>query len=165
MLVTLFFLEEMVILQKVIINIGFPYHKGCNETFSAPGLQNPVFCPVVRFSKNYIFETYSYQGISGCKNFPWQKVSGFRFLPKSPPYSIFVKKIVSGNILAYLMPNFKVPDKTIRFFVGLSGFLKTTFLTPTHIREFLGAKIFPDKKSPVSSFCLNRIHAAFSSWG
>ena len=64
-------------LSDLLLN-GF---KGCTETFSAPGLQNPVFCLVVRFSKNYIFDIYSFKGICGCKNFPRQKVSGFWFLP------------------------------------------------------------------------------------
>ena len=48
---------------------------------SGPGCHIPVFCPVVRFSKNYIFDISTLQGISWCKNFPGQKVSGFRFLP------------------------------------------------------------------------------------
>ena len=117
MLVTLFLLPRLLILQKVANNIGLYYSIGCNESFSVPGLQNPVFYPVVRFFKNHIFEHYSLQGISGCKNFPGQKVSGFRFLPKSPLDSIFVQGTLFGNVLGYLMLNFNVPDAGIRFFV------------------------------------------------
>ena len=87
MLLTLFLLEGLLILQKVANNIGLYYSVGCNESFLVPGLQNPVFYPVVRFFKNHIFEHYLLQGISGCKNFPGQKESGFRFLPKTQPYS------------------------------------------------------------------------------
>ena len=60
MLVTLFLIEELLILQKVANNIGFYYSVGCNESFPGPGLKIPVFCPVVRFSKNYIFNIYSF---------------------------------------------------------------------------------------------------------
>ena len=81
-----------------------------------PGLRNPVFCPVIRFSKNCIFDIYSFQGISGYKNFPGQKVSGFRFLPKSIPYSIFAYWTVSSNVLGCHMLNLLAPDAGIRFF-------------------------------------------------
>ena len=117
MLVTLFLLPRLLILQKVANNIGLYYSIGCNESFSVPGLQIPVFCTVVRFFKNHIFELYSLQGISECKNFPGQKVSGFRFLPKLPPYSIFALGTLSGIVLGCLMLNFNVPDTDIRFFV------------------------------------------------
>ena len=95
MLVTRFLVKGLLILQEVTNNIG---SKGCTETFSAPGLQNPVFCPVVRFFKNSIFGIYTKKEISGCKNFPGQKVSGFRFLPKSSLCSIFVY-VLSSNVL------------------------------------------------------------------
>ena len=71
----------------------------------------------IRFLKNHIFEIYRVQGISGCKNFPGQKVSGFQFLPKSPPNSIFVKGTLSGNVLGCLMLNFNVLITGIRFSV------------------------------------------------
>ena len=89
-----------------------------------PGLRNPVFCPVIRFSKNYIFDIYSFQGISGYKNFPGQKVSGFRFLPKSPPYSIFAYWTVSSNVLGCHMLNLLFPDAGIRFFFLVVWFSK-----------------------------------------
>ena len=56
---------------------------------------------------------------------------------------------------------FQLPDSKIRFFVRLSGFLKTIFLNSTRYKEFPGAKIFPDKKYPVSGFYLNRLPALF----
>ena len=130
-----------------------------------PGLRNPVFCPVIRFSKNYIFDIYSFQGISGYKNFPGQKGSGFRFLPKSPPYSIFAYWTVSSNVLGCHMLNLLVPDAGIRFFAQLSGFPKTIFLTPTHFKELLGVKIFPDMQCPASGFCLNPFPTTFFAWG
>ena len=123
-----------------------------------PGLRNPVFCPVIRFSKNYIFDIYSFQGISRDKNFPGQKVSGFRFLPKSPPYSNFAYWTVSSNVLGCHMLNLLFPDAGIRFFAWLSGFPKTVFLTPTH---FKGVKIFPDMQCPASGLCLNPFLTTF----
>ena len=130
------------------------------KRFQLPESKIRFFVRLSGFLKTTFLKPTHIREFPGAKIFPDKKcpASGFCLNRLRIAFS-------SGNILAYLMPNFKVPDKTIRFFVGLSGFLKTTFLTPTHIREFLGAKIFPDKKSPVSSFCLNRIHAAFSSWG
>ena len=53
------------------------WHDLCQ--FSCPGSQNPVFCPVVRFFKKYIFEIYMLWGVSGCKNFPGQNLSGKNF--------------------------------------------------------------------------------------
>ena len=50
--------------------------------------------------------------------------------------------------------HFSKPDPGIRFFALLSGFLKTSFLKLTQLNNFPGAKIFPDKKSPASGFCL-----------
>ena len=38
--------------------------------FLCPGSRNPVFCPVVRFFKKYIFGIYMLWGVSWCKNFP-----------------------------------------------------------------------------------------------
>ena len=51
-------------------------------TIKFPGLQIPVFCPVVRFFKKYIFGIYMLWGVSGCKNFTGQILSGIRFCPK-----------------------------------------------------------------------------------
>ena len=68
--------------------------------------------------------------------------------------------------LVYMVPKgapklFQHPDSKIRFFVWLSGFSKTLFLESTHPMEFLGLKIFPDKKCPVSGFCLKCLLTAF----
>ena len=133
--------------------------------FSKPDTRNPVFCLVVRFSKKCIFEVYSQNQILGCKNFPGQKVSGFRFLPKSPPYSIFAYWTVSSNVLGCHMHNLLVPDAGIRFFSRLSGFPKTIFLTPTHFKELLGVKIFPDMQCPASGFCLTPFPTTFLHGG
>ena len=84
------------------------------EHFSKPDTRNPVFCPVVRFSKKYIFETYTLQGILGCKNFPGQKVSGFRFFPKSPPYGNIILSLLSGDILSCFLPSFQNQTPGIR---------------------------------------------------
>ena len=65
MLVTRFLVKGLLILQEVTNNIG---SKGCTETFSALGLQNPVFCRVVRFFKNSIFGIYKKRGTFGCKS-------------------------------------------------------------------------------------------------
>ena len=90
--------------------------------FSKPEIRNPVFCPVVRFSKKCIFEVYSQNQILGCKNFPGQKVSGFRFLPKSSLCSIFVY-IFDVIQQCFRMPYAQLacPGHGIRFFVRLSG--------------------------------------------
>ena len=93
--------------------------------FSKPDTRNPVFCPVVRFSKKCIFEVYLQNQILGCKNFPGQKVSGFRFLPKSSLCSIFVYWTLSSNVLGCHMLNLRNTDARIRFFVRFSGFPKT----------------------------------------
>ena len=122
------------------------------DHFSKPDTRIPVFCPVVRFFKNHIFEIYSFQGISGYKKISGQNVSGFRFLPKSPPYSIFAYWTLSSKVLGCHMLNLCVPDAGIRFFVRLSCFLKTIFLTPTHSKEFPQVKIFPDKQCPAFGF-------------
>ena len=50
--------------------------------FSCPRSRNPVFCPVVWFFKKYIFGIYILWGVSGCKNFTGQILSGIRFYPK-----------------------------------------------------------------------------------
>ena len=84
--------------------------------FSKPDTRNPVFCPVVRFSKKCIFEVYLQNQILGCKNFPGQKVSGFRFLHKSSLCSIFVYWTLSSDVLGCFMLNLRVPDAGIRFF-------------------------------------------------
>ena len=57
------------------------WHDLCQ--FLCPGSRNPVFCPVVQFFKKYIFGIYMLWGVSGCKKFPGQILSGIRFLPKS----------------------------------------------------------------------------------
>ena len=51
--------------------------------FSCPGSRNPVFCPVIRFFEKYLFGIYMLWGVSGCKNFTGQILSGIRFYPKS----------------------------------------------------------------------------------
>ena len=63
------------------------------------------------------------------------------------------------------MKVFRVPDSKFRFFVRLSGFLKTIFLTSTHFTDFPGEKIFPDQKCPASGFCLKRHSRAFLHGG
>ena len=55
-------------------------HELCQ--FLCPGSRNPVFCPVVRFFKMYIFGIYILWGVSWCKNFPGPILSGIRFCPK-----------------------------------------------------------------------------------
>ena len=100
--------------------------------FSKPDTRNPVFCPVVRFSKKCIFEVYMQNQILGCKNFPGQKVSGFQFSHNSPPYIHFTQEILSNLILHQFMPNFYIRDTKILFLVWLSGFLKSVFLKSSH---------------------------------
>ena len=56
-----------------------------------------------------------------------------------------------------------VSDTGIRFFISMSGFLKTIFLTPTHFKELLGVKIFPDTQYPASCFCQNPFPTTFLS--
>ena len=62
--------------------------------FLSPRCQNPVFYPVVRFFKKYIFGIYLLWGVSRCKNFPRQILSGIRFLQKSFGSSNFIKYII-----------------------------------------------------------------------
>ena len=50
--------------------------------FLCPGSRNPVFFPVVRFFKKYIFGIYIKWGTSRRKKFPRQISSGIRFCPK-----------------------------------------------------------------------------------
>ena len=92
------------------------------DHFSKPDTRNPVFCPVVRFSKKCIFEVYIQNQILGCKNFPGQKVSGFRFLLKSSLCSIFVYWTLSRNVLGCNMLNLRNPDAGIRFLSGCPVF-------------------------------------------
>ena len=61
----------------------------------------------------------------------------------------------------WFLTTFQNRTPGIRFFVWLSGFLKSVFLKSTYKTKFLGAKIFPDKKCPASGFCLNHFCAAF----
>ena len=52
----------------------------------------------------------------------------------------------------WFLTTFQNRTPGIRFFVRLSGFLKSVFLKSTHKTKFQGAKIFPDKKCPASVF-------------
>ena len=88
--------------------------------FSCPGSRNPVFW-----------------GVSRCKKFPEQILSGFRFCPKSIIFWHFW-------IWGFLCPGF-FPDPGIRILGALSGFLKSINLNSTCYGEFPEAKNFPNK--------------------
>ena len=149
MLVTLFLLEGSLISQKVANIIGCPYHKECNERFSVPGLKNPVFCPVVRFSNNNIFDIYSFHWISEWKNFPGRT--------KSVRLPVFAKiatllQFRIGNIdqecfeNAYCLCTICMSRECQNpVFCPLSGFLKNTNFKIYLIKRISWCKIFPDK--------------------
>ena len=120
MLVTRFLVKGLLILQEVTNNIG---SKGCTETFSAPGLQNPVFCPVVRFFKNSIFGIYTKKEFLGAKVFPDKKCSASGFSLKCSPTAIYV--------INYRVPQLKLYNSRCLFFHLINKFLM--FKIPFHI--------------------------------
>ena len=73
----------------ILLQYGFVPSRHDLCQFSCPGSQNPVFCPVVRFFKKYIFGIYMLWGVSGYKNFPGQIWSGVRFCSETMVFQYF----------------------------------------------------------------------------
>ena len=61
-----------------------------------------------------------------------QSVSGFRFLPKLPPYSIFAYWTLSSKVLGCRMLNLCVPDAGIRFFIRFFQFHINSIIALAH---------------------------------
>ena len=94
--------------------------------FLCPGSRNPVFCPVVRFFKKYIFGIYMLGGVSGCKKFPGQIWSGVRFCSETMVFQYFslyiiyihTKQTENNIFMSLTFPGRRNPDflSKIRFF-------------------------------------------------